>query len=133
MRMVFLLLTSGKNFFKMFELKQIVRQRESKQFAELLNRLREGNRTKEDIAKLKDRCISETSPSYPKDAPHLFIQNGKVNNFNDIAHNALSGTKYSIKAHDSVVGADTQELRDKILNKYLAIQGKPNSCILYYM
>ena len=106
-----------KELFKMFELKQIVRQRESKQFAELLNRLREGNHTKEDIAKLKDRCISETSPSYPKDAPHLFIQNAKVNNFNDIAHNALSGTKYSIKAHDSVVGAETQELRDKILKQ----------------
>ena len=27
----------------MFELKQIVRQRESKQFAEMLNRLKEGN------------------------------------------------------------------------------------------
>ena len=94
-----------------------MRQRESKQFAELLNRLREGNHTKEDIAKLKDRSISETSPSYPKDAPHLFIQNAKVNNFNNRAHNALSGTKYSIKAHDSVVGVETQELRDKILKQ----------------
>jgi len=106
-----------KELFKMFELKQIMRQRERKQFAELLNRLREGNHTKEDIAKLKDRCISDTSPSYPKDAPHLFIQNAKVNNFNDRAHNATSGTKYSIKAYDSVVGAETQELRDKILKQ----------------
>ena len=48
---------------------------------------------------------------------HLFIQNAKVNNFNDRAHNALSGTKYSIKAHDSVVGAETQERRDKILRQ----------------
>ena len=102
-----------------------MRQRESKQFAELLNRLREGNHTKEDIAKLKDRCISETSPSYPKDAlAHLFIQNAKVNNFNDRAHNALSGTKYSIKAHDSVVGVETQELRDKIL-KQIPIASDP--------
>lgn len=72
MSMVFLLLMSGKNFLKiMFELKQIMRQRESKQFAELLNRLREGNHTNEDIAKLKDRGISETSPRYPKDAPFV--------------------------------------------------------------
>ena len=59
------------NVWKELELKQIMRQRESKQFAELLNRLREGNRTKEDIAKLKDRGISETSPSYPKDVPFV--------------------------------------------------------------
>ena len=42
-----------KELFKMFQLKQTMRQREGKDFAELLNRLREGNQTKEDIAKLK--------------------------------------------------------------------------------
>lgn len=53
--------------------------------------------------KLKERTISRTSSNYPKNAPHLFIQNAKVNEFNDKPHNALSGTKYSIKAHDSVI------------------------------
>lgn len=43
MNVVSLSLISGKSFSKMFELKQIVRQRESKQFAEMLNRLKEGN------------------------------------------------------------------------------------------
>ena len=43
MNVVSLFLISGKSFSKMFELKQIVRQRESKQFAEMLNRLKEGN------------------------------------------------------------------------------------------
>ena len=42
-----------QELFKMFEMKQIMRQRESKEFAELLNRLREGNHTNEDIAKLR--------------------------------------------------------------------------------
>lgn len=42
MNVVSLSLISGKSFSKMFELKQIVRQRESKQFAEMLNRLKEG-------------------------------------------------------------------------------------------
>ena len=37
-----------QELFKMFELHEIMRQRESKQFAEMLNRLREGNHTKED-------------------------------------------------------------------------------------
>ena len=57
-----------QELFKMFELKQIMRQRESKDFAELLNRLREGNHTKQDIQKLKQRIISITNHEYPKDA-----------------------------------------------------------------
>ena len=54
---------------------------------------------------------------YPTEAPHLFIQNAKVNEFNCKAHNALPVTKYSIKAHDSVIGAESEELRDKILQQ----------------
>ena len=57
MNVVYLLLMCGKNFLKCFELKQIMRQRDIKDFAELLNRLREGNHTK-DIKKLKQRIIS---------------------------------------------------------------------------
>ena len=67
-----------KELFTMFELQEIMRQRESKQFAEILNRLREGNHTTDDIAKLKERCISENCRDYPTDIPHLFIQNSKV-------------------------------------------------------
>ena len=43
----------------MFELNEIMRQRDSKLFAELLNRLREGKHTAADIAKLKERAIHE--------------------------------------------------------------------------
>lgn len=94
----------------MFELHEIMRQRESKHFAEMQNRLREGYHTKE-------QTISRTSSNCQKNAPHLFIQNAKVNEFNDKAQNALSGTKYSIKAHDSVIGAESHELRDKTLKQ----------------
>ena len=38
-----------QELFKMFELNQIMRRRESKLFAEMLNRLREGNHTNKDI------------------------------------------------------------------------------------
>ena len=103
--------------FKMFELHEIMRQRESKQFAEMLNRLREGNHIKEDIMKFKERILQPSSTDYPKDAPHLFIQNAQVNEFNDRAHRAISGAKYSIKAHNSVIGANSQQLRDKILQQ----------------
>ena len=74
--------------FQMFELSKIMRQRESKEFAELLNRLREGKHTKKDIEKLKQRIIKSGDANYPMDAPRLFIQNAKVNEFNDKAHHA---------------------------------------------
>ena len=46
-----------QELFKMFELHEIMRQRESKEFAEMLNRLREGNHSKEDIMRLKERIL----------------------------------------------------------------------------
>ena len=103
--------------FKMFELHEIMRQRESKEFAEMLNRLREGNHTKEDITNFKTRLVHTNSSGYPLNAPHLFIQNAKVDEFNIRAHNASSGTKNAIKAHDSVIGAESKIIKDKILNQ----------------
>lgn len=38
-----------------FGLDEIMRQRESKEFAEMLNRLREGKHTEQDIVNLKQR------------------------------------------------------------------------------
>lgn len=52
---------------------KIMRQQESKQFAEMLNRLREGNQSNEDIMKFKERILTPSSTNYPIDAPHLFI------------------------------------------------------------
>ena len=90
--------------FKLFELEEIMRQRDSKLFAELLNRLREGKHTASDIAKLKGRVI-EGDINNPIDAPHLFIQNAKVDEFNERVHYAATGNKFRIKAQDSVIGA----------------------------
>ena len=83
-----------QELFKMFQLHEIMRQRESKQFTEMLNRLREGNHSKEDIMKFKGRILLPSSTNYPIKAPHLFIQNAKVNEFNDRVPCAISGTWY---------------------------------------
>ena len=110
--------------FKMFELDEIMRQRESKEFAEMLNRLREGKHTEQDIVNLKQRIIEANNSNYPLDAPHLFTENEKVNKFNDRAHRSISGTKYTIKAHDSVIGATSTELRDKIMKQIPNLEPK---------
>ena len=49
--------------------------------------------------------------------PRLFIQNQKVNELNERVHNAATGEKFSIKAIDSVIGANSAQLRDKILSQ----------------
>ena len=49
-----------------------MRQRKSKMFAEILNRLREGKQTKDDIMKIKERCTDDENCS--REAPRLFIR-----------------------------------------------------------
>ena len=102
-------------YFKMFELQEIMRQRESKTFAEILNRLREGKQTKQDILVFKQRIVAENSTFL--DIPHLFIENSQVDAFNDKVHNSAPGIKFTIQAQDSVIGASSAELREKILKQ----------------
>ena len=106
-----------RDYFKMFELKEIMRQRDSKVFAEILNRLREGNHTAHDILKIKERLIAENSMNDAMNVPHLFIQNTKVNQFNKRVHQAATGEKYSIQAVDSVIRTNSTQLRDKIISQ----------------
>ena len=47
----------------------------------------------------------------------MFIQNAKVDEFNERVHNAALGNKYRIKAQDNVIGANSVELREKILRQ----------------
>ena len=104
-----------KKHFRMHELDQIMRQRDSKLFAEILNRLREGNHTEHDILKIKERIVPEQN--CPQQATNLFIQNAMVDEFNNQVHEAATGRKYTIKAQDSVIGANSAELREKIMKQ----------------
>ena len=102
----------------MFELQEIMRQKESKTFAQILNRLREGLHTHEDINKLKERiCISQTESEAYNHIPHLFIQNKRVEEFNLLMHNKAPRPKFVIQATDSVIGAHTKKLKEQILKQ----------------
>ena len=88
-----------RKHFKMFELGEIMRQRESKTFAEILNRLREGNHTASDLQKLKERCVDESK--CPTEAPRLFIQNAVVDEYNNKVYQSFDSVdKYTIKAQE---------------------------------
>ena len=83
-----------KRYFRMFELDEIMQQRESKEFADILNRFREGKHACSDLQKLKERCVEECS--CPKEASHLFIQNAFVNDYNEKVYKSFCGDKYVI-------------------------------------
>ena len=89
---------------------------QSKMFAEILNRLREGNHTPSDLQKLKERCVEESECR--TEAPRLFIQNALVDEYYDKVYQSVdSGNKYTIKAQDSVIGACSTELKEKIMRQ----------------
>ena len=60
--------------FMLFELKEIMRQKDDKSFAELLSRLGEGKQSDDDIAVLKQRLVSvePENGNYSMNMTHLF-------------------------------------------------------------
>ena len=108
--------------FKMFELTEIMRQKESKVFAQMLNRLREGNQTDEDIAFIKSREISNDfrTTGYPhQDVTHLFNTNDLVEEFNLTAR--LSDPIHFL-ANDSISHVSSKDLGIQLLK---VLQNKP--------
>ncbi|CAG2216944.1 unnamed protein product [Mytilus edulis] len=107
-----------KENFTMFELHEIMRQSENKPFAELLNRLREGNHNKQDISVLKERNINENTEDYPWAVPHLFCTNEKVDSFNSAIIHRKNDLVYVIRAHDKFIGSAPPGLKAKILDSF---------------
>ena len=114
--------------FKMYELRQIMRQRESRQFAEILNSSREGKHTHDDIRVLKTRLISERDPVYPVTAPHLLIEDNKVQKFNRKIYNSCSEEKFVITALDSVIGTDNKKIEEKLISNIPSDPKKTSRC-----
>jgi len=101
--------------FKFYELTQIMCQKEDKEFSELLNRLRIGQSTKQDIQILKTRIVNRSDPKYPKAAPHLFHSNELVNEHNSEIHLRAAGSKDVVLAHDAVSGDFDNSVKKAVL------------------
>ena len=96
----------GRTIF-LFPLDEIMRQKDDSEYAELLNRLREGKHTKNYINKIKTRITTNiiNDDVYPMFSPQIFLKNDVVNNFNrQIYENAPEGQKISITAWDTRIG-----------------------------
>ena len=80
-------------YFKIYNLTQIMRQKDDKHFAQLLNRLRTGNHTKNDIKKLKHTKVSNKYLQNKKTIPHFYPTLYQVNTYNNnIKHNQSNFT-----------------------------------------
>lgn len=115
------------DLFKMFELTDIMRQKGDRDFAEILNRLREGVQTDNDMSVLKKRqkgLINKQAVDYDT-IPHLFTTNAEVNSHNMEAYsNASSENKCHISAIDYVTGdVSFNDVKQKILTQ---VSNDPN-------
>ena len=95
-----------KELFTMYELVDIMRQKDDLAFAQLLNRLRLNEMTEEDKQVLQTRVFDRDAGDYPKDAVHLFARNFYVKKHNDNILSQLPGEKFVIPCHDNVVSAN---------------------------
>ncbi len=105
-----------QQYFQMFELSEVMRQKEDKDFAEILNRIREGKRTEADIRVLREKILklSPEHPDYRINSTHLFSTNIAVDQHNhDIFHKSTN-EKIEIKAIDIVLGDLSDELKDRL-------------------
>ena len=74
--------------FEMKELTEIVRQSSDPSFAELLNRLREGNHTDDDVQKIASLEHNDES-NWPEDHVRLYITNNLKDKWNDVSTQKL--------------------------------------------
>lgn len=106
-----------KDLFSFFELTEIMRQNDDLRFAQLLNRLREGNQILDDIELLKERVIACDNESTVK-LPHLFIKKKQVALYNGQVFNESDPSKKTIvEAIDSISGGMLPQMKIKILSK----------------
>jgi len=100
----------------MFELTQVVRQQDCISFAELLNRLREGIHTVDDVQTLQSRIISAEAQHYPASAQHLFKTNAQVEQYNTHMYNSSILHKLLVTSVDSAVGAVSDDMATHVLH-----------------
>lgn len=83
--------------FRFFELTEIMRQKDDLEFAQCLNRVREGLHTEQDVSLLLSR---NNVVSHRHDCKNIDFTNREVNAHNNYMYEAAVSEKYSVLAHD---------------------------------
>ena len=74
------------------------RQGEEGMFADVLNRIRLGQMTEEDVSLMKTRIVAKETSSIPKDSIYIFATNAEVNIMNDSTLDTLEGEEFVVHA-----------------------------------
>ena len=108
--------------FKMYELTEIMRQKDDRVFAEILNRVREGLQTKEDEEIIRTRLVK--SDNQLNSVIHLFTKLNLVAEHNSKTLAANVSPAVSVEAVDVVVADVTPDVKAGILQqaKLMSVQ-----------
>ena len=104
-----------KDLFCMHELKQIMRQKDDMQSAELLNRLWENSLTDDDLVLLHPRTVTTDDSAYHANVTHLFVQNDLVNQFNQQFVSKLDTEKMVVSSVDAVQADVSTDIKVKLI------------------
>jgi hypothetical protein len=115
--------------FQLFELTEIMRQKDDLPYAEALGRLGKGQTTEEDAQMFRTRCFVDTNdiegrragqpclPEEARNAVRLMWRNEDVDAYNLRRLRELRSTSsfsYTVPAFDAVVGSDSQAETDQV-------------------
>ena len=95
-----------QELFKLHELVEIVRQSSDPEFAQMLNRIREGEQTDDDLKQLKDLEHTDTS-SWPNEFVKLYLSNYLAGQENEECIAKLNSEIFTIQAKDSARDLET--------------------------
>ena len=106
-----------KKHFRVIELTEIMRQKGDTTFAQLLNRVRTGDQTEDDITLLKQRVTNDNNLQYPTDTQHAFTKNTDVDQHNNNMLQTLPGPIITIQAQINSKDDQTGRISTNIYNK----------------
>ncbi|CAF4566213.1 unnamed protein product [Rotaria sp. Silwood2] len=104
------------SLFELFELTEIMRQKDDKAFAIALSNIAKGMMTLEDINLLKPRIVSNENLETMGDAIRVFRSNAEVDAYNTKVLASLNTEGAIANAYDFCIGDGLASIREKVLN-----------------
>jgi len=101
--------------FSIFELFEIMRQKDDQDFAKLLNRLRIGQHTQSDIRVLKSRLITQDESETMCGIPHFFPTRSQRDMYNERMMTKQEGFEITVTARDAAPSDQSASFQEKIL------------------
>ncbi|CAF4905532.1 unnamed protein product [Rotaria socialis] len=102
--------------FELFELTEIMRQKDDKSFAIALSNIAKGTISLEDINLLKSRIVSTKNLGMIEDAIMIFRSKAEVDAYNTKVLASLKTEGATANAYDFCVGDELASIKEKVLS-----------------